>query len=305
MKAVSKLRLTVALAAIALLAGCATQRSPSPADPIEPVNRAVFEFNEQADRFVFKPVAQGYRFVLPGFVRAGVRNFFENLRDPWIAVNQLLQGKVEDGLNDTFRFIANSTFGLGGLLDVATDMRLVKHSEDFGQTLGAWGVGDGAYLVLPILGPSNVRDGVGLLADSYGYLPWRLPAWLSVEHQTVWQNSLSALDFVNIRANLLDATNVLEEAALDRYAFVREAYIQRRRNLIYDGNPPALPERSSAAPGAADLATEGTREPTLRPPGPDAGGPAAGALFVEPKVPGNYLAVLRAGPVIAERVDRP
>jgi phospholipid-binding lipoprotein MlaA len=305
MKLAPKLaRAAVAVVALALVAGCATQRSPSPADPIEPVNRAVFEFNEQADRFVFKPVAQGYRFVLPDFVRAGVRNFFENLRDPWIAVNQLLQGKVEDGLNDTFRFIANSTFGLGGLLDIATDMRLVKHSEDFGQTLGAWGVGDGPYLVLPILGPSNVRDGVGLIADAYGYLPWQLPKWLSVEHQTVWQNSLTALDFVNIRANLLDATNVLEEAALDRYAFVREAYIQRRRNLIYDGNPPAITERTSAAPAVPDLATEGSREPSraLRPAAPAA--PGTGAAFVDPKVPGNYLAVLSAGPAIPQRADR-
>lgn len=302
------IRFATATLAIALLAGCATQRSPSPADPLEPVNRAVYEFNQQADRFVFKPVAQGYRFVLPDLVRAGVRNFFANLRDPWIAVNQLLQGKVEDGLNDTFRFIANSTLGLGGLLDIATDMRLLKHNEDFGQTLGAWGIADGPYLVLPILGPSNVRDGLGLVADSYGYLPWRLPEWMDWERRVAWQNSLTALDFVNVRANLLDTTNLLEEAALDRYAFVREAYIQRRRNLIHDGNPPPQPARSSGLE-QPDLATEGSREPAssvparVVTPGVVAPGvvpadtPGPGAQWIEPRVPGNYLAVLYADAV--------
>ncbi len=279
-----------------MLAGCATQRAPSPRDPLEPVNRAVFEFNDGADRFVFKPVAEGYKRVLPGFVQAGIRNFFSNLGDPWIAVNQLLQGKVELALSDGWRFIVNSTFGLGGLLDVATDMRLPKHAEDFGQTLGVWGVDTGPYLVLPFWGPSSVRDGVGLIADSYGYLPWRLPDWLDFSHRVAWQNSLLALDYVNRRVQLLDTTNLLEEAALDRYAFVREAYFQRRRNLVYDGNPPPLPA-NSAAPAAIEVSLDLA-------PARDLGGEAPAApmrsgesrLFsvVEPRVPANYQAVLAA-----------
>jgi phospholipid-binding lipoprotein MlaA len=294
----------VALAAVAL-AGCATQRSPSPRDPFEPVNRATFEFNDNADRFVFKPVAEGYRAVLPEVVRTGVRNFFSNLRDPWNAVNQLLQGKVELALSDSWRFIVNSTFGLGGVMDVATDMRLPKHNEDFGQTLGVWGLDTGPYLVIPIWGPSSVRDGVGLVADAYAFLPWWIPDWLDWQHRVAWQNSLLALDFVNIRANLLDATNILEEAALDRYAFVRDAFFQRRRNLIYDGNPPPQPdaERSGAAP--ADLQTEPAREPAAlespaareeklsSPAAIDA--PAANGLqVVDPQIPANYAAVLAA-----------
>jgi len=294
----------VALAAVAL-AGCATQRSPSPRDPFEPVNRATFEFNDNADKFVFKPVAEGYRAVLPEVVRTGVRNFFSNLRDPWNAVNQLLQGKVELALSDSWRFIVNSTFGIGGVMDVATDMRLPKHNEDFGQTLGVWGLDTGPYLVIPIWGPSSVRDGVGLVADAYAFLPWWIPDWLDLQHRVAWQNSLTALDFVNIRANLLDATNILEEAALDRYAFVRDAYFQRRRSLIYDGNPPPQPnaEKSGAAP--VDLQTEPAREPAaLAPavtgekefPSPAAAeaAPAQGMQVVEPQVPANYAAVLAA-----------
>jgi phospholipid-binding lipoprotein MlaA len=289
-----------AIAAAAMLAGCAAQqRAPSPLDPIEPVNRAVFEFNETADRFVFKPVAQGYKFVLPEVVRTGVTNFFANLADPWIAVNQLLQGKVELALSDGWRFITNSTLGLGGIFDIATDMGLPKHNEDFGQTLGVWGFDTGAFLVLPILGPSSVRDGIGLIADTYGFLPWRLPDWLDFNHRVAWQNSLSALDFVNIRANLLDATDLLEDAALDRYAFIRDAYFQRRRNLVYDGNPPPKSAPTSGLAPAPDLDTELAREPA--PLHPDSATDAAAELapfgatsLAEPRVPDNYPSVLAA-----------
>jgi phospholipid-binding lipoprotein MlaA len=300
-------KLAAALVAAVALAGCATQRAPSPRDPLEPMNRAVFEFNDNADRFVFKPVAEGYRAVLPDMVRAGVRNFFSNLRDPWIAVNQLLQGKVEAALSDTWRFIANSTFGLGGIFDIATDMRLPKHNEDFGQTLAVWGVSDGPYLVIPIWGPSTVRDGVGLVADAYAYLPWWIPDWLDASHRVAWKNSLTALDFVNIRANLLDATDLLEQAALDRYAFVRDAYFQRRRNLIYDGNPPPESGARSSSVAPLNLETEAAREPAALvsadpaepEPSPPAasGAPSEAAQVVEPKVPANYAAVLAAGRV--------
>jgi len=295
------MRLAAALAAAILMAGCATQGlAPSERDPFEPVNRAVFEFNDNADRFVFKPVAEGYKFVLPDVVRTGVRNFFSNLRDPWNAVNQLMQGKVELALSDGWRFIANTTFGLGGIFDIATDMRLPKHNEDFGQTLGVWGLDTGPYLVLPLWGSSSVRDGVGLIADAYAYLPWWIPDWLDLSHRVAWQNSLTALDFVNVRAGLLGATDILEQAALDRYAFVREAYFQRRRNQVYDGNPPPLPpQREGAAP--VNLETEVAREPVLPPPGAPEGAPASpptGAVsVVDPKVPDNYPSVLAADDV--------
>lgn len=291
----------VALAALAL-SGCATQRAPSPLDPFEPVNRAVFEFNDNADKFVFKPVAEGYRAVLPEFARTGVRNFFSNLRDPWIALNQLMQGKVELALSDGWRFLVNSTFGLGGLMDVATDMRLPKHNEDFGQTLAVWGLDTGPYIVIPIWGPSNVRDGVGLIADAYTYLPWWIPEWADWSHRVAWQNSLTALDFVNIRANLLDTTDILEQAALDRYAFIRDAFFQRRRNLVYDGNPPPVDSGPrSHAPPAWPPPAPGAVHPAA--PAPEDDGPVTAATedaavsslqVVEPRIPANYVAVLAA-----------
>jgi phospholipid-binding lipoprotein MlaA len=267
----TRLRRLAVAALAAALAGCATVRNPDPRDPWEPLNRATFEFNDAADKVVFRPLAEVYRFVLPELVRTGVRNFYENLRDPWIALNQLLQGKVEEALSDGFRFVANSSFGLGGIFDIATDMGMPKHAEDFGQTLAVWGVDFGPYLVLPILGPSSVRDGVALIPAAYAYLPYELPRWLASDgdHWARWSNALTAVDFVQTRANLLDATSLLEQAALDRYAFVRDAYFQRRRNLIYDGNPPPLPRREEES-GAAPQT-------------------------VDPRIPTNYAAVLAAG----------
>jgi len=286
--------LVAAAASAALgLGGCASTAALNPADPFEPANRAVFEFNEEVDKAFVKPVAQAYRAVLPQPVRTGVRNFYGNLWDPWIGLNNLLQGKVEWALNDLFRFAVNTTFGLGGINDVATDMRLEKHNEDFGQTLGRWGVESGPYLVLPILGPSSVRDGTGLLVDSYGYLPWRIPTWRKWDHYVAWRNSLTALGFVSLRASLLDAESVLEEAALDRYAFVRDAYLQRRRSLVYDGEPPRERPAEGAAAPPDDLALEPPR----------AVAPAWGASpwhrprlqrMVAPRIPANYPAVLAA-----------
>jgi phospholipid-binding lipoprotein MlaA len=281
-----------ALVSAAALGGCATT-SPDPRDPIEPVNRAVFEFNEQVDRFAIKPVADAYTAVTPEFVRTGVRNFFSNLRDPWIGVNNLLQGKVDEGLSDLFRFIANSTFGLAGLTDIASDMGMEKHNEDFGQTLGRWGLEPGAYLVLPLLGPSSVRDGAGLIADGFAYLPWRLPTDLEFNNRVAWRTGLTILDTVNIRANLLGTTSLLEEAALDRYVFVRNAYFQRRRSLVYDGNPPREKQGQGAAP-AISLETEPTREPATLTWVRVAPYAAARLQVVEPKVPANYEAVLSA-----------
>ena len=230
------------------LSGCASTADNR--DPIEPVNRAVFSFNEGVDRAVMKPVAQGYRAVLPSPVRTGVSNFFSNLRDPWTAINQILQGKFEAGATDFMRFVTNTTFGVIGIFDVASEGGMVKHSEDFGQTLGVWGLDTGPYLVLPIFGPSNARDAVGTMVDSIAYVPWNGPEWLDAEHHVAWRNSLTALDFINTRANLLDATNTLEEAALDKYSFVRDAYLQRRKSQVLDGN---TPDRRARAQEMQDL----------------------------------------------------
>jgi phospholipid-binding lipoprotein MlaA len=269
------LRTGAALVAVAVLAGCSTMRSPDPRDPWEGLNRATYEFNDGFDKVLLKPVAEGYRFVLPTPARTAVTNFFANLKDPWIALNQLMQGKPRLAIDDLGRFVWNSTFGLLGLIDVASDMGLPKHNEDFGQTLAVWGADFGPYLVLPILGPSSVRDGVGLIPDAYAYLPWQIPKWADFEHRVTWQWSLTGLDLVQTRANLLDASDILEEAALDRYAFLRNAYFQRRRYLIYDGDPPPLPadKQSSVTP---------------------VNDPAPPGQLVEPRVPANYPAVLAA-----------
>lgn len=223
-------RLGAVLTLAWMLAGCATSGG-NPTDPLEPFNRAMFSFNDAVDSAVMKPVAQGYRAVLPGFIRTGITNFFSNLEDVWITVNDLLQGKIRQGGEDFARFLFNSTFGLLGVIDVASDIGLDKHNEDFGQTLGRWGLGSGAYLVLPFLGPSTVRDGFGLLLDLKADLVWTID-------DVPTRNSLYATRLVSKRSDLLDATNILEQAALDKYSFVRDAWLQRRRNLVYDGEPP-------------------------------------------------------------------
>lgn len=219
------------LGALGGLGGCATTGA-SPGDPFESFNRAMFDFNDSLDRAIVKPVATGYKAVLPKVVRTGVTNFFANLGDLWIGINNVLQGKVVAGASDFGRFAINSTIGILGLIDVASNAGLEKHNEDFGQTLGRWGMGSGAYLVLPILGPSSFRDGFGRL-----FVDWRgNPLWY---HDDVYARSaLSVLNVVDGRANLLDASQLVEEAALDHYSYVRGAYLQRRRSLIYDGDPP-------------------------------------------------------------------
>jgi phospholipid-binding lipoprotein MlaA len=233
-------RLCAALLLAGALAGCATSGS-NPADPLEPFNRAVFGFNDAADEAVIKPVAKGYRAVVPGIVRDGVSNFFSNLEDVWVSVNDVLQGKFQQGFEDFTRFLFNSTFGIAGIFDFASELGLPKHNEDFGQTLGSWGVGSGAYLVLPILGPSTIRDGFGLLLDTQTDLVFQIDG-------VPVHNSLYATRAIANRANLLDASSVIEQAALDKYSFVREAWLQRRRNLVYDGNPPREPEEPDDEP---------------------------------------------------------
>jgi phospholipid-binding lipoprotein MlaA len=233
-------RLCAALLLAGTLAGCATSGG-NPADPLEPLNRAVFGFNDAADRAVIKPVARAYRAVLPGVVRTGVSNFFSNLEDIWISMNDVLQGKFQQGVDDFGRFLFNSTFGVAGLFDFASDLGFPKHNEDFGQTLGSWGIGSGAYLVLPILGPSTIRDGFGLLLDTQADLVFQIDG-------VPVHNSLYATRAVGTRANLLDASSVIEQAALDKYAFVRDAWLQRRRNLVYDGDPPREREEPDDEP---------------------------------------------------------
>ncbi len=219
-----------------LLTACASIQQTervAKVDPFERVNRAVFSFNETADEYVIKPVAEAYRFVLPEFVRTGVTNFFSNINDVLIAANNLLQGKPSNAASDIGRFLVNSTIGILGLFDVATDMGLDKNREDFGQTLGVWGVADGPYMVLPFFGASNARDTVGLVVDIETDFMLNTNKLDSDEKLAV-----NGLRVVNRRADLLDAGQLLEDAAFDKYSFVRDGYIQRRRSQIYDGEPP-------------------------------------------------------------------
>lgn len=214
-----------ALAALALgagtLAGCATGPTADPRDPLEPFNRSMISFNETVDKAVLKPVATAYTEVLPSPVRTGVNNFFANLGDAWSFVNNVLQLRAEPALNSLVRFNVNTFFGLGGVLDIATDMRIERSKQDFGLTLARWGMPSGPYLVLPLLGPSTVRDTAALPADWYGDLARQVDPVSD-------RNMLYALRIVDTRASLLNAGNVLEGAALDKYSFTRDAYLQMR-----------------------------------------------------------------------------
>ena len=213
------------------LAGCATTGEGDPRDPFEGWNRGVYKFNDKFDDYLARPVAQTYEDWVPREVRDRVRNFFGNLADPFIGINNMLQGKISEGFDDWSRFILNTTVGLVGIHDVATDFGLEKHNEDFGQTFGRWGAGTGPYLVLPIFGSSNLRDGVGLAADM-------VTDPMGEIRPIDARNAAIATRAVQTRADLLGASRVLGEAALDRYVFQRDAYLQRRRSLVYDGRPP-------------------------------------------------------------------
>jgi len=241
---------------LVLAGGCATTEDRDPRDPLEPMNRAIYRFNEVADEWVGVPVATAYRNVLHEEVRGRIRNFFANLGDLWIGVNDVLQGKFFDGFEDGMRFVFNSTFGIFGLHDVASDMGIEKRDEDFGQTLGRWGVGDGPYIVLPILSSSTLRDTVGWGVDIFAGDP------VTYFRPIALRNSAYALRLVNRRADLLDASRILEQAALDKYVFQRDAYLQRRRSQIYDGNAPREPrQRDEEEAPAKEPAKEPAREP--------------------------------------------
>jgi phospholipid-binding lipoprotein MlaA len=226
-------RLLLAGVLAAAAAGCATAGNDS-RDPWEGMNRGIYRFNAGFDEWLARPVAGVYRDLLHSEIRGRVRNFFANLADPFIGVNNMLQGKFEDGFTDWVRFVFNSTIGLLGLHDVATEMGYEKHDEDFGQTFGRWGVGAGPYLVLPFLGPSTVRDGVGTVVYLY------TDPVILIEPNSA-RNWTVAVRFTQLRSDLLDASRLLEEAALDRYVFLRDAYFQRRRSQIHDGRPPREP----------------------------------------------------------------
>jgi len=322
------------LTAVVGLGGCATTGG-SPNDPLEGYNRAMFGFNDGLDRAVIKPLASGYKAVMPEFARIGVTNFFANLGDLWIGINNILQGKVGAGVSDFGRFALNTTAGVLGLFDVASNAGLEKHNEDFGQTLGRWGVGSGAYLVLPILGPSSVRDGLSLLAvDWHGDPLWyvgNVPA----------RNELMGVRLLDNRASRLDLSRLAEEAALDHYAYVRDAFLQRRRSLIYDGDAPPEPDpdktseagaskdsRARVETGSppAELVTQ-WGEPVItaggeerarakemsaaaaRPVGATPEPARASAAVYEPKIPSNYDALLavsgEARAVLARTSPRP
>lgn len=225
------------------------------------MNRKIFAFNDTIDRAVLKPVATAYRDNVPQPVRTGVTNFFGNVKDVWSAFNQFLQGKPGDGFSDLMRFGTNTVFGLFGLFDVASDLGMPKHREDLGQTLGRWGVGNGAYLVLPFFGASSVRD----VTD----LPFDLQASPTtfVDRIPV-RNTLTATNAVNTRANLLQASSLMDDIALDKYVFLRDAYLQRRQSLVYDGHPPEAAvdadeadEESSDTPAAPAPAASATSAP--------------------------------------------
>lgn len=220
---------SVAFAIVLLgLGGCAN----TPAnDPIEPFNRQVYRFNKAADKAVIKPVAEAYKNVVPSPVRTGVHNFLSNLDDVVVLANDLLQFKLMQGASDASRLLVNTTFGILGLFDVATPAGLPKHDEDLGQTLGYWGIGPGFYVMLPILGPSDLRDSIGRLGD--GQID---PIWQQKDMAT--RNQLVVTDTVDRRTELLSTSEVLDTAALDEYSMLRDGYLQRRQSLIYDGNPP-------------------------------------------------------------------
>ena len=269
MRSARRMRSAATMALLVLASGCATtsntasgtpgstsrNAAATPGDPWENWNRKVFGFNERVDEAVLKPVATAYRDVVPQLVRTGVGNVLGNIRDVWSAANHLLQGKLHSGLDMGMRVLTNTVFGLGGVLDPATEFGLKRQSEDFGQTLGRWGMGPGPYIVLPFLGPSTLRDTGGFLLDRQ-FSPSSLPPTDAGTY------SVLAIEVIDLRAGLLDAGNLLNDIALDKYTFLRQAYLSRRLDQVYDGAPPMERfEDDGADP-----------EPTLK---PAAGGAAA------------------------------
>jgi len=265
-------RLAAALLAALALAGCATGPNANPADPLEPFNRGVSTFNDKLDTYALKPVATTYSDYMPTPVQSAIGNFFSNVSDVYSAANNLLQGKPSRAAEDTMRVAINSVLGIGGLIDIATPAGLPKYKEDFGQTMGVWGVPAGPYLVLPLFGPSSVRDTTGMVVDRFmdptSYIsPWY--AGLGVQGVRV----------IDGRAQLLGATSLIEAAALDRYSFLRDSYLQRREYLIHEGNPPKKDEEEQDEKG-----TPAQPSPPAQPSSPAPAEPATPAP-AEPATP--------------------
>ena len=248
-------RIGLALAIAASVSACATGTNPR--DPLEGYNRAMFKFNDTVDQAALKPVATAYKKVTPSFVQTGVGNFFGNLSDVWSAVNNLLQGKGEAGLQDVVRVSMNSTFGIFGLIDIASQAGIPKHNEDFGQTLGWYGIQPGPYVMLPLLGPSTVRDTVALPLDMTGD-PWRYKNPVSV------RNIGTVTRVIDKRAALLDATNLMEAAALDRYEFIRDGFLQARESKVFDGDTDRR-DRKVPKNDSSDYAPEYDAKPQAAP----------------------------------------
>lgn len=232
---------------VMLATGCATLDNK---DPLETVNRGVYEFNDVADNAVFKPVAKVYKAITPSPIRKGVNNFFNNLRSITTVVNDILQLKFAHAFTDAGRFVINSTFGLAGFIDVAGMDGIPARTEDFGQTLGHWGVGNGAYIVLPFIGPSSVRDTTGFIFDATTSDP------ITYTHnigEVRLHNQLRAMQFLDIRTELLDAKEIVDGASLDAYAFTRDAYLQRRASQVQDGLVPNEFIKDSFEPADEDV----------------------------------------------------
>ncbi|MDE1180258.1 VacJ family lipoprotein [Paraburkholderia sp.] len=288
----------LALVTASLVSGCASGPDRKPGDPLEPMNRTIFKFNDAVDRTIAVPVAKGYQKVTPQPLRTAISNFFSNLGDLGNAANNLLQLNITDATEDLMRFAMNSTFGIGGLLDFATPAGLPKHHQDFGLTMGRWGVPAGPYLVLPLFGPSSVRDGLGRVVDvRFNALNYIEPAW---------RNPLYVLQFVSVRSDLLGATDLLQAAALDPYSFVRDAYTQQRKSLLRGksggtnaplpdyGDPGAdgdnAPSGATGASGAAaagvpDYSDPGDAAAAPAPAGAGAGAAAAGGTAAATTAP--------------------
>jgi phospholipid-binding lipoprotein MlaA len=257
------LRLLALLVLAGGLAACASippGAGTNPVDPWEVYNRHVFDLNDRVDRAVVKPIAEAYEAVLPREVRVCINNAFLNLLEPVNAINNLLQGKPSEAMSDVCRLAVNSTIGLLGCFDVAAKAGAPRSNEDFGQTLGRWGLQPGPYFVLPVLGPSSVRDTFGRLFDFLG----TDPLWYIQDIPT--RNTLVGTRLIDTRASLLPAEKVLEAAALDRYQFIRDAYLQLRRNLVYDGNPPRLRDPDEENEGDDEDHGAATKPATDQPP---------------------------------------
>ncbi|MEY3882863.1 MAG: hypothetical protein RIS87_357 [Pseudomonadota bacterium] len=219
----------IGLITLSLLSGCATNANK---DPLEGINRGIYKFNDVADKAVIKPVATAYKAVTPTPIRKGINNFFSNLASITTILNDLLQLKFASAFTDAGRFVINSTFGIAGIFDVASMDKVAIHKEDFGQTLGFWGVGNGAYLVLPLLGPSSLRDVTGLVFDTSTTDPVN---YVHNIGEVRLHNQIRIAQLIDKRTDLLVASDLVDEASLDPYAFMRDAYLQRRASLVQDG----------------------------------------------------------------------